>query len=81
MKKVQQMAQFSIRVTPEVNEKINLWTKKLGISKSALVQMCISAGMGSIIRAIAPEEVMTPEMWARIVQEVQKNEANSAKTE
>jgi predicted DNA-binding protein len=78
MRKNQGLVQFSIRATPEFNEKLNFWAKKIGISKGALVQMCISAGLGNIIRAISPEDAVTPEFMAKIVQEYQKNEASAS---
>ncbi len=66
-------------VTPETGEKLEFWYKKLGIPKTALVALCVQAGLNYVIRAIEPEQAFTPEQWAKIVREVTKTEENDKK--
>jgi len=49
------------RVPVDVNEKLDKWYKKLGVTKSVLISMCIQAGINNVIRAISPEESISPE--------------------
>lgn len=62
---------FTIRITRELNEKLSIWSKRLGVNKSQLANMSIQAGLGQIIRAISPEDALTPEQWAAIIKRVQ----------
>jgi hypothetical protein len=54
-------------VPGEVGEKLEYWYVQLGIPKTALVAMCIQAGLKAIIRGIAPEEAFSPEQWSKIL--------------
>jgi hypothetical protein len=54
-------------VPGEVGDQLDYWYVKLGIPKTALVAMCIQAGLKAIIRGIAPEEAFTPEQWQKIL--------------
>ena len=40
---------------------------RLGIPKTALIAMCVQAGLKAIIRGIAPEEAFSPEQWNKIL--------------
>jgi hypothetical protein len=62
------------RVTPEFYDKFCGWAAKLGFTKSQFGSLCIQAGMNAIIRAISPEESVTPETMAKIVEALQKQE-------
>lgn len=55
------------RVSDEVAEKVVMYSGKYGLTQSQLYGMAIQAGLGAIIRAINPEDVMTPEQWAKLV--------------
>lgn len=46
------MKQTSIRVNMETEQKIVYWSSKLGISRAQFCQLCIMAGMNSIINAV-----------------------------
>lgn len=59
------------RVSDETAEKARTWADRLGISQSQFLSMAIQAGIGSIIRAVSPEEAMRPEQWAAIVRAAQ----------
>lgn len=69
-------------VTDETMNKINVWSDRLGLHKSQFVNMCIQAGIGSIIRAVAPEEALSPDQWSEIIKRVnaegKENEGDQA---
>lgn len=65
-------ARFTLRITKELNEKLTGWSNRLGISKAQLANMAIQAGLGSIIRAVAPEESMSADKWAEIIKAAQE---------
>ena len=60
-----------ITITDELDEKIVGWSKRLGVSQSQLLVMSIQSGLGNILRAFAPEESVSPEMWAKIIKAAQ----------
>jgi hypothetical protein len=39
----------------------------MGIPKTALVSLCVQAGLKAVIRGIYPEEAFTPEQWKNIL--------------
>jgi len=55
------------RVPIEVNDKLDIWYRKLGITKSALITLCIHAGLNSVIRAVSPEESISTEKLAELM--------------
>lgn len=57
-----------ITVTPEFYEKFRFWAKRLGLTLNNLGGMCLQAGIGSVIRAVAPEEALTPDQFAAIME-------------
>ena len=57
----------SARVSDDVWEKVVVYSEKYGVTQSQLYGMSIRAGLSAIIRAINPEEIMTPEQWALMV--------------
>lgn len=67
-------------VPGEVGAQLDYWYVKLGIPKTALVAMCIQAGLKAIIRGIAPEEAFTPEQWQKILDLKDKQEGGIEKT-
>lgn len=66
------LPKLAISVTFEFDERFSSWAKRLGITKSQFGNMCLQAGMNSLIRAVAPEEAFTPEMLVKIIQEASK---------
>lgn len=66
-------------VPQEVGDKIDYWYVKLGIPKTALVALCVQAGLKAVIRGIAPEEAFTPEQWNKIL-DIKEKEGVDAKT-
>jgi len=56
------------RIPVDVNEKLDKWYKKLGITKSVLISMCIQAGINNVIRAISPEESISPETFMKLAE-------------
>lgn len=63
----------------EEGERLEYWAKKLGIPKTALVAMCVHAGLNYVIRSIEPDQAFTPEQWAKIVREVTKTQEDDVK--
>ena len=61
-----------VSVTPEFDERFTSWSKRLGVTKSQFGNMCMQAGMNSLIRAVAPEESFTPAQIVQIVAEAKK---------
>jgi hypothetical protein len=59
-------------VSPELNSTLDDWAFRLGMTKSSLINMAIQAGLASVIRAVAPEQVFTPKEWAGFVVEMMK---------
>lgn len=60
-------------VTPELNDRLDQWSGKIGITKSQLIAMSIMAGLDSIVRAVSPVESVEPEQWAKIIEAMEKN--------
>lgn len=60
------------RVADETADKIAYWADRMGVSQSQLASICIQAGLGSVIRAISPEEAFTPEQLAKIIKAAEK---------
>lgn len=60
------------RIPDEVDEKVKVWSEKLGVTQSQLMGMAIQAGIDSIIRAISPADALTPVQWAAIVKAVEE---------
>jgi hypothetical protein len=56
-----------IRVTPEFYAKFKGWAERLGLNMNQFGNMCIQAGIGSIIRAVSPEDAFTPEQIVAIM--------------
>jgi len=61
-----------VTVTADFDAKFTGWAKRLGVSKSQFGNMCIQAGMNSLIRAVAPEEAFSPEMIVQIMSAAKK---------
>lgn len=61
-----------IKVSPEFYEKFVSWADRLGLTRSQFGNMCLQAGIGSLIRAISPEEAFTPEQLIKIIQAGEK---------
>ena len=56
-----------ISMSDETGQKVADWAKRLGVSQSQLASMSMQAGLGAILRTVAPEEAISPEIWARIL--------------
>lgn len=56
-----------ISMSDETGQKVADWAKRLGVSQSQLASMSMQAGLGAILRTVAPEEAIAPEIWARIL--------------
>lgn len=67
-----QTVRISVAITPEFDEKFTVWAKRLGVSKSQFGNMCMQAGLNSLVRAVSPEEAFAPEMIVKIMEAAQK---------
>jgi hypothetical protein len=61
-------------IPQDVGDQLDYWYVKLGIPKTALVALCVQAGLKAVIRGVAPEEAFTPEQWKKIL-DVKEKEA------
>lgn len=68
---------LNVRITKEFNEKLDLWTDRLGLSKSQLTAMALQAGLNNVIRVISPEEVLTPEIMKMFIEATKNMEVNN----
>lgn len=68
----QPLPRIFVAVTPEFDEHFTGWATRLGVSKSQFGNMCLQAGLNSLIRAVAPEEAFTPEMIVKIMEAAKK---------
>ena len=63
---------LSVRVSDQLGKNIEKYADEFGVTQSQFSGMCIQAGLGSILRAVKPEEAISVETWAQIVQEIEK---------
>lgn len=63
---------LNVRVSDELGVLIEKYASEFGVTQSQFSGMCIQAGLGSILRAVKPEEAISVEKWAQIVQEVER---------
>ncbi len=61
-----------VLVSPAFNRELDRWAKRLGMSKSALINLCAQAGLSQIKRTISPEEAFNASKWAAITLELSK---------
>jgi hypothetical protein len=59
-----------IRVSKDFYEKFEKWAVRLRMTRSQFGNVCVMAGLGQMIRAVAPEEAISPAMWAKILETV-----------
>ena len=72
MAKREQQPRIFVTVTPEFDAHFTGWASRLGVTKSQFGNMCLQAGLSSVVRAVAPEEAFTPELLAQIIGAGQK---------
>ena len=70
---------ITVRIPDEIADQLDKYSKEWALTKSQLAGMAIQAGMGGILRAVKPEEAISPELWARITKEIEKLEPKSEK--
>lgn len=67
-------------VPKAVGDSLDYWYVELGIPKTALVALCVQAGLKAVIRGIAPEQAFTPEQWKNILDVTNKGGEIEKKT-
>lgn len=65
-----------IRLPVEQFDKLKAWSKKFGITMAQLGGMAAQGGLDGIIRAVSPFDSLTPEQWASITKELDKDKIN-----
>lgn len=58
---------ITARVPDDVNEKLDIWYVKLGLTKSQLAGIAVQAGLDSVLRAISPVDSLSELQLARIL--------------
>ena len=71
----QNTTRLFITLTTDFDEKFSAWADRLGVTKSQFGNMCLQAGINSLIRAVAPEEAFTPEQIVKIMDAAKKQGA------
>lgn len=61
-----------ITLGPELEAKLKELSARMGVTKTQLISMCVTAGMGNVMRAFYPEEAITAEKYAQIIAEMIK---------
>lgn len=61
-----------VGVSPQFNAELDHWSMTLGTTKSMLINVCAQAGLKAIIRAIAPEQVFSPDEMASLAVAMEK---------
>lgn len=61
------MRRMTVNLSDEMFHKIGVLSERLGLSKTQLGGLCIQAGYGQLMRVIAPEEVINPEIYAKVM--------------
>jgi len=61
---------INIRVTKDMNSKLDYWAGKLGVTKSQLGGMSMMAGFDAIIRTISPVDSLNEDQLAKIFRAV-----------
>ena len=74
-----------VSVSPEMAKTIENLSSRLGVPKTQLTSLAIQAGVGTLIRSFFPEEAMTVDKIAEIVNAMQsmkeKKSEKSASTD
>lgn len=70
---------MTVRIPDEINQQLTKYSKEWALTKSQLAGMAIQAGLGGILRAVKPEDSISPEIWAKITKEIEKLDTKSEK--
>jgi hypothetical protein len=65
---------LAVYITKDTSEKFNRYAEMLGITKSALGNMCILIGLANYTRMIEPEKVMSELDWMNLLKAVKMND-------
>jgi predicted DNA-binding protein len=57
----------TVRISNEAFQKLEYWSKKLGISRGALAGMAIEAGIDALIRAVSPVDSLNDAQLKRFL--------------
>lgn len=57
---------LNLFVPNDILDSVDFYSEKFSIPKAHLISMSIRAGLGNIIRAISPEDLLTPEVLKKM---------------
>jgi hypothetical protein len=55
-------------IPDDLGVKVTAWSNRLGVTQNQLLLMCVHAGIGNVIRAVAPEEGVSSAVLADVLQ-------------
>lgn len=58
---------ISVRVPDDIADQVVMWADRFGVTQSQLSGMAVQAGLGAILRAVRPEEAISPDILAKII--------------
>lgn len=77
MKKLRQ----NVYLPLDLSEKLDKYAERLGMTKPMLIILAVRAGLDALIRALAPEDALTTERWAEIINEAERLKNEWQKTQ
>lgn len=69
-------AKVYARVPEDINEKLVRMGKRYGLSKSAVIAMCVQIGMNYMVAVLEPDEVLSADKLAEILVAAEKRGVN-----
>ena len=63
----QRKKRLNLYIPIDVDQNLERWAEKFDLSKTVLINLSIRAGLDAIIRAISPQDALSPEQWADII--------------
>lgn len=72
VKQVRPDWRIQVKVSKEFYDKFDEYCKRFRMTKSQFGNMCLQAGYNAIVRAVAPEELFTPEQLVKLAMAIEK---------
>lgn len=63
----QKKHRINLFIPLDLDQALERWSVKFDISKTVLINLSIRAGLDAIVRAISPQDALSPEQWADII--------------
>lgn len=58
---------ITVRVSDELNQKLDEWCQRLGVTKVQLGGICVTAGYDAVIRAVSPVDSLDDVQLAKVL--------------